>query len=258
MSEIVKNVSSGGRGKHGKECFGDRGSSKGVRLWDRKNTISGSLLHLDAAATIRAAAPWQAVRRGGPAACNAGPLLILPEDYRLKRKTSRTRAGILFVVDASRSQGAKRRLSFAKGAVSSLLAQAYCTRDEVGLIAFGNSRADVLLPLTRSVEYAVKHLNRLSAAGNTPVAMGLRRALEVLEAEKKHSDDFRPFLLLLTDGKANYDILPGDPFSHALATASRIREAQIPALVIDTESGPFNMGLAEKLAEAMGGAYWRL
>lgn len=245
----------GGRGKHGEDRSGSQGHSRGMNLWDGHQRLSEGPVRLDAAATIRAAAPWQIIRQSGQ---DGTPLCILPEDYRLKRGSSKTRAGILFAVDASRSQGADRRLSFAKGAVLSLLSQAYCTRDEVGLIAFGNGRADILLPFTRSVEYAVKHLSRLSAAGNTPIAMGLRRALEVFETEKKHSDTFHPFLILLTDGKANYDIFPGDPFSHALAAAACIKESQIPALVIDTESGYFSMGLAGKLAEAMGGAYRKL
>lgn len=233
LSDMLKDIKKGGRGAHGRK----------TPLKDRPG--------LDVAATIRAASPWQAVRREDP----QDMLCILPEDYRRKHRTARTHAGILFVVDASRSQGADHRLSFAKGAVLSLLSQAYCTRDEVGLIAFGNGRADVLLPLTRSVEYAVKHLSRLPAAGNTPVAMGLRRALEIFELERKRSCDFRPFLILLTDGKANYDTLPGDPFAHAMEAAARIKEAQIPSLVIDTERGHFSMGLAGMLSEAMGGAY---
>lgn len=269
-------MSGGDGGKHGRTRRGEKGRAKGVRLWDGHEKLSGGEVRLDAAATVRAAAPYQKLRReagnrAGALSANmsapdglsadAGPdpgLLILPGDYRLRRISARTRAGILFVVDASRSQGADRRLSFAKGAVLSLLAQAYCTRDQVGLIAFGGSRADVLLPLTRSVEYAVKHLEHLSASGNTPVAMGLRRALELLETEKKHSGDFRPFLILLTDGKANFDALPGDPYSHALTAAGRIRKARIPALVVDTETGCFSLGLAKKLAQEMGGEYRKL
>lgn len=259
LADILKDMKEGGRGAHGKDHSGIQGRSRGAYLWDGQGRLSGRWAELDTAATLRAASPKQIARRESLSGKNLqNALCILPEDYRLKLRTGKTRAGILFVVDASRSQGADRRLSFAKGAVLSLLSQAYCTRDEVGLIAFGNGRADVLLPLTRSVEYAAKHLNSLPAAGNTPIAMGLRKALEVFTLEKKRSGSFRPFLILLTDGKANYDILPGDPFSRAVEAAVRIKEAQIPALVIDTERGYFSMGLAGKLSEAMGGAYKKL
>ncbi len=252
MSFGRRNQSSSG--KHGVQRKVTQGRCTGSRMAD-----IGDMSQIAFAATLRAAAPWQNSRLKAEAEKEAGKpgehIVIRREDYRVKKISAGNQAGILFVVDASRSQGAQKRLAFAKGAVLSLIAQAYTTRDKTGLITFGNSTCEVLLPLTRSVEYAARRLEQIPAAGNTPLAMGLRKAMEVFEAERKRFGDFKPFLILLTDGKANFDTEPGVPFELALAAASQIYRAGIPSLVIDTEHGFFSLGLAEKIAEALHGEY---
>ena len=66
---------------------------------------------------------------------------IMPEDLRMKRYRNKKHSTVLFVVDASRSQGANKRLAFAKSAVMAMLEKAYCDRDRVGLILFGDKHA---------------------------------------------------------------------------------------------------------------------
>lgn len=179
-------------------------------------------------------------------------------DLRKKERREKKELAILFAVDASRSQGAKHRLAYAKGTVLSLLEQAYVLRAKVGLITFGDSQSRLVLPLTKSVELARKNLISLPAAGNTPVGMGLRLSGKIFLAEKKKHPDIQPLLILLTDGKANFDELPGNPFELAMNEARTLKKEGIPSIIIDTERGFFNMGLAEKLADAMQGIYLKM
>lgn len=162
------------------------------------------------------------------------------------------------MVDASRSQGVKKRLAFAKGAVLSLLSQAYISRDKVGMIIFYDKKCEFAVPMTKSVDFAAACLQNLPASGNTPLGMGLRKAIEVFELEKKRSGDFTPLLILLTDGKANFDTEEGNPAELAIKAAKQIKKAEIPALVIDTEKSIFSLGLAKKIADAMNAKYLSL
>lgn len=178
-----------------------------------------------------------------------------PGNIRLKRFRQRHRAAILFVVDASRSQGARDRLAFVKGAVLTILARAYCDRDRVGVIVFGDRKAQTVLPYTKSVDLAAKRMEEMKAKGNTPLGMGIREALRLQKQDqKKHPEDLH-LTVVLTDGKCNYDVLPGKPLLLAMAAAEQLGKEAAGALVVDTEKGVFSMGLAKKLAEATGGEY---
>lgn len=182
-------------------------------------------------------------------------LHLNPGNIRLKRFRQRHRAAILFVVDASRSQGARDRLAFVKGAVLTILARAYCDRDRVGVIVFGDRKAQTVLPYTKSVDLAAKRMEEMKAKGNTPLGMGIREALRLQKQDqKKHPEDLH-LTVVLTDGKCNYDVLPGKPLLLAMAAAEQLGKEAAGTLVVDTEKGVFSMGLAKKLAEATGGEY---
>ncbi|MDO4792593.1 MAG: VWA domain-containing protein [Filifactor alocis] len=161
-------------------------------------------------------------------------------------------------MDTSRSQGIERRLSFAKGAVLALLSQAYISRDKVGVLLFYDQTCELILPFTKSANYASKCLQDIPAFGKTPLGPGLRKAMEVFRVEKTKDADLRPLLILLTDGKATYDDLPGPPIQLALEAAKEVKASGIPTLVIDTEGGVFSIGLAQKLAEEMDAVYAKL
>lgn len=179
-------------------------------------------------------------------------------DLRLKRFRRKNKVSILFLVDASRSQGAKERLSFAKSAVLSILRRAYSDRDRAGMVVFGNRKAELILPFTRSVDFAARPMEELKARGNTPLAMGIRKALKVLEAEKRKNPEETGILVMLTDGKANFDTREGKPWSLALKAAEELKRKGVPVLVIDTENSVFGMGLARQLSDAAGGKYVKL
>lgn len=177
------------------------------------------------------------------------PLCIAAEDLCEKELTKKRVYRLLFVVDVSRSVGAKERLAFAKGAVMSLLGQAYRKRDKVGMVVFGDGQAQLILPFTKSVDLAAERLRELKAKGNSPVGMGIREALKVVRAEKRKHPQDPCLLILLTDGKCNYDVQEGKPMEQAKKAARQISREQIPALVIDCDRSVFGMGLAKELAK---------
>jgi magnesium chelatase subunit D len=203
-------------------------------------------------ATLRAAAPKRRQRQG------EGDLAIHPIDLREKVRESRAGSLVLFAVDASGSMGARDRMVATKGAIMSLLLDAYQKRDRVGLVSFRGHEATVLLPPTGSVELAQKYLADMRTGGRTPLAAGLAKAYELLMRHRQRDREMPAFLVVLTDGRANANTGHGDPVSEGLRHAAALRTAGIPSLVIDTEQGALRLGLARRLAEALGGVCWRL
>jgi magnesium chelatase subunit D len=206
----------------------------------------GALTKLHLAATVQAAAPHQRARgRSGRG------LVVRRDDLRQATREGREGNLVLFVVDASGSMAARQRMAAVKGAVLSLLLDAYQRRDKVGLITFRGKDAEVALPPTSSVDAAAARLELLPTGGRTPVAAGLLKAHEVLRVERLRDPSRRPLLVVVTDGRAT-----GGPDPVALATrAARLHEAEgIASVVVDCESGPVRLGLAGGLARDLGGS----
>ena len=180
---------------------------------------------------------------------------IRKEDLRFKRAYPVLRADILFVLDVSRSAGFEKRLSFVKSAVMALLTKAYQDRDRVGILTFGDKKSELALPFTRSVEEAAAVLELQKAQGNTPLAMAIRKATVILKKDQERSSGTIPMMILLTDGKANFDEAGKDPYQQALAAASEFSRGAFQALVVDTDSGAFSMGLAREIANRMQAYY---
>jgi magnesium chelatase subunit D len=207
---------------------------------------------LDLVATLRAAAPWQTIRRR--ATGKHGLLELRPDDIRLKQAQERSDRVLIFTVDASGSS-ALARLAEAKGAVELLLAQAYARRDHVALIAFRGSGAEVLLPPTRSLVQTKRRLAALPGGGATPMASGLAAALEL--AVQARARGMTPTVALLTDGRPNVgrDGQPGRAKAEedAEGLARLIRANGFPALVVDTGNRPTPW--LEALARQMDAAF---
>ncbi|MFE7390836.1 putative cobaltochelatase [Streptomyces sp. NPDC057582] len=205
----------------------------------------GALTKLHLAATVQAAAPHQRARgRSGRG------LVVRRDDLRQATREGREGNLVLFVVDASGSMAARQRMGAVKGAVLSLLLDAYQRRDKVGLITFRGRGADVALPPTSSVDAAAARLETLPTGGRTPLAAGLLKAHDVLRVERLRDPSRRPLLVVVTDGRAT-----GGPEPVALAArAARLHEAEGTAsVVVDCESGVVRLGLAGSLARDLGG-----
>ncbi len=211
-------------------------------------------------ATIRAAAVNQKNRPKGSLAVN-----IQPEDIREKIREHKSRAVLIFTVDASGSMGT-RLMSETKGAILSLLLEAYQNRDKVSLIAFKDDRAEVLLTPTSSIELARKKLRDLPAGGKTPLAAGMIRGYELARSGIRRDRKTLPILILVSDGKANVGASTrisysmeraGRIYDEVFAVARTIHNDQlVQSLVINTEQETMGgFGMAERIAEHMGARY---
>ena len=219
----------------------------------RTSLPPGILTDLAFDATLRAAAPFQSTRPRGRCA-----ITIHKDDLRQKVREKRIGNVFLFVVDASGSMGARERMRAVKGAVFAMLQDAYQKRDQVAMIAFRRATAEVLLPVTRSVDLAQKCLALLPTGGKTPLAEGLDQALILLQTLKRRDKNVRPVLVLVTDGRANSASNGKDAVGDALAMAKKIAVAGVPAVVIDTETDFISLGVAQKVAVEMGATYYHL
>lgn len=165
---------------------------------------------------------------------------------------------ILFVVDASGSMGAQERMSATKGAVLSLLMDAYQKRDRIGLIAFKGQSAELLLPPTSSVELANKYLKELPTGGKTPLPHGLSKGYEIIQSEIKCEPDTCPFIILISDGKANVSMQGRSAMEETKRIASQFKMDGIQSTVIDTETGAIKFGFARQISDALGAKYLKL
>ncbi|MEU1895933.1 putative cobaltochelatase [Streptomyces pristinaespiralis] len=208
----------------------------------------GALTKLHLAATVQAAAPHQRARgRSGPG------LVVRRDDMRQATREGREGNLVLFVVDASGSMAARKRMGAVKGAVLSLLLDAYQRRDKVGLITFRGKGAELALPPTSSVDAAAARLESLPTGGRTPLAQGLLKAQDVLRVERLRDPSRRPLMVVVTDGRATA-AGSKDAFPTALR-AARLHAAEgTAAVVVDCEAGPVRLGLAGTLARELGGS----
>lgn len=204
-------------------------------------------------ATLRAAAPFQSVREN-----NGNAIIIHSSDFRKKIREKKIGNLVLFIVDASGSMGAQQRMVASKGAVLSMLLDAYQKRDKVGLIAFKGESAELLLPPTSSVELAQKHLQEMPTGGKTPLSHGLMKGYETIQAELRRDPDTCPFMVLISDGRANVSMNGESPFQETISIASLFRDQGIQSAVIDTESSMIKFGLAQEVSNALGARYLAL
>jgi magnesium chelatase subunit D len=229
-------------------------------------------LHLPA--TVRAAAlrgpravgpgsaASSAARRATPLlrpapAAGATPLLRpTPADLREAVREGREGNLVLFVVDASGSMAARQRMRAVKGAVLSLLLDAYQRRDKVGLVTFRGAGAELALPPTSSVEAAARRLTSLATGGRTPLAAGLARAARVLAAERLRDPRRRALLVVVTDGRATSGSDADLARAAAMLTGTGL--AGTASVVVDCEASVLRLGLADRLAARLGATVFRL
>lgn len=204
-------------------------------------------------ATFRAAAPFQHRRDRSKVA-----LALRKSDLREKVRVRRSANLVLFVVDASWSMAVSERMEATKGAILSLLTDAYQRRDRVGLIVFNKNESRLVLPPTNSVQLARKALRDINIGGKTPLSAGLMMAYNVIRREAYTHPDVIPLLILLTDGAGNVSMSDLPPQEEAHRIADLIRDSAYRSVVINMEHPAFDQGLAQGLARRMNAPCHRL
>ena len=231
---------------------GSRGSTEGRRGRHVASVPTDSPRgeRIDVIASLRIAARWQRLRPRG-----RRPVEIRVGDLRVKRYRSKAGALFIFAVDASGSM-ALNRMRQAKGAVHSLLGQAYVNRDKVALMSFRGQGADLLLPPTNSVELLRRAVDQLPTGGGTPIAATLVSSLGLAEQARRRGMH-NIILVLLTDGRANVGLRSdrAGVEEELRQVAAGIARSGIRSLVVDTQRNFLSHGNAGKLAGWLGGQY---
>ena len=155
--------------------------------------------------------------------------------------------------------GAMKRMKETKNAILSLLMDSYQKHDEVSMITFAGTRAEIILPFTRSVLLAKRELQLIPTIGKTPLALGLNKALEYFKIHRLKNKDMIPLLFLITDGRTNHgSVFFDEPIKDALFISKKIKNANIYSVVIDTESGFVKLALAEEIAKNLNARYYQI
>jgi magnesium chelatase subunit D len=183
---------------------------------------------------------------------------IQKSDLQRKVRVKKAANLILFVVDASWSMAVAERMAATKGAILSLLTDAYQRRDRVGLVVFQKNRATLILPPTNSVQLAQRALADIPVGGKTPLSAGLLLAQEVIQKERTVHPDVNPLIILLTDGAGNVSITRLPPQEESNRLADRIASDEIRSVVINMEHAAFDQGLAQNLADHLKGPCYTL
>ncbi len=194
-------------------------------------------------------APPPRTRRSAANSASGWPLPSSTSDFQRKMRVKKAANLVLFVVDASWSMAVAERMSATKGAILSLLTDAYQRRDRVGLVVFQKNRATLILPPTNSVQLAQRALADIPVGGKTPLSAGLFMAYEVIQRERILHPDVNPLIILLTDGAGNVSMTNLPPQEESNRLAEQIASDNIRSVVINMEHAAFDQGLAQSLAD---------
>ena len=244
------------KGSAGKAGAALKSSLRGRPIGARPGKPGGGA-RLNVIETLRAAAPWQSLRRAASGKPTSARIAVRRDDFRVTRFKARTETTAIFLVDASGSS-ALNRLAEVKGAVELLLADCYVRRDSVAVMAFRGRGAELLLPPTRSLVRAKRSLAAMPGGGGTPLASGIDAAFALADVVKRRGQT--PVVILLTDGQANVsrDGVGGRAKAgeDALEAARRARSTGITCLLLD--SAPRPQAQSRSIAAEMGARYLAL
>ena len=243
-----KRMTSGGCGRRNKTV-----SSTRIGRYIRYRIPKGKVTDVAFDATLRSAAPYQNSRERGDLFIS-----IKREDIREKVREKRVGSTIIFLVDASGSMGVERRMVEAKGAILSLLKDAYQNRDSVGMMTFRGNNAEMILSPTRSIDLAYKKLGDIKVGGKTPLALGIKSSVDLIRGLKAKKSDIQPILIIISDGRGNVPLTEKNLIEEIQGISIDASREKIKFMVIDTETGFLKLELAKKMAENLNATYFKL
>ncbi len=221
----------------------------GITRGSRIMRSDEGLADLSIVGTLRAAAPHQVARH------RKGSLLISRDDFRLKRRSSKSGLAMMMIVDSSASMRTNDRMSVTKGIMEALLQDLYLRRDKLGIITFRHTDAELVMPLSQNIRDAMAGIEQLPVGGRTPLAAGLDLGLRLLTQEKRKNPDSIPVMLVFSDGRPNVSCFGGDPLDETLFYANEVRAQGIQAILVDTEFNPMATGYGYEIAQRMAATY---
>ncbi|MCK9323352.1 MAG: VWA domain-containing protein, partial [Candidatus Methanomethylophilaceae archaeon] len=203
-------------------------------------------------ATIRNAAMKQKNRSGDVS------IIIEPEDIMEKIRVRKSENLIVFVVDASGSMGAEQRMTTVKGAILSLLTDAYQKRDKICLITFRGDESTIIVPPTNNIDFAKAQMKNIPTGGKTPLGDGLTVAYDLIKKEMNRDHKIKPIMVIISDGRGNSSISGINPQEEISYISTRIVKEKICSIVLDSESGFVVLGFAKRLADMLNAKYMKL
>ncbi len=243
LNETRQQYSKKSSGKRSRILSNDRRGS-----YFKARPVKDELTDLALDATLRAGALHQRSRRKS---ADTTRFILKRQDLMQKVRSKRSSNLLLFLLDLSWSMAVQQRMDATRGAILSLLTDAYQHRDRVGLITFQKQSAALVLPPTYSVMLAERSMKKVKVGGKTPLAAGLWKAYEVLSREKRLHPDLNMLLIVLTDGAGNVAIGSGEPMAEAKTIAEKIAAEGYRSIVIDLDQSTFDQGLADVLARQL-------
>lgn len=198
------------------------------------------------------------IRRAAIRCFQENLLNIEKHDLMKKHLTGKAGSSILFVVDASGSMGVEELMKNTKNLLLGLLHDAYQKRERTGMIVFRGTKANTVLPFTKSISVAKSCLKEIKTGGKTPLSSAIKKAIEELIIEKKKHKNNEQIVLFFTDGRANISLTEQDPFEEAVAYAKKLSSLKCKIFVIDTDPTWISYPYAKDLAHQICARYYKL
>ncbi|HPV14047.1 MAG TPA: VWA domain-containing protein [Candidatus Cloacimonadota bacterium] len=161
---------------------------------------------------------------------------IAERHFRYPVYQSKQSFNIMLVLDISNS--VKWILKYMEKIISVLTAQASASKDKLGLIIFQDDRARIMHHPTINVRHVIGTINTLVPKGKTPLADGLKMALQTLEHSRFQVTGMSNAIVLLSDCfpepiTGEYEDQLDEPAcQNILSVCDKIAAAKIKFLII--------------------------
>lgn len=213
-------------------------------------------------ATLRQALPWQHLR-GRQA---ESPLQIHAQDWRDKKRQHSLSVAHVLVIDASGSMGGSQRLHLGQALFQELLDTAYPHKERVALLVFTQEALKIQVALGSRWNQAQETMKDLSCRGRSPLHHMINACADYAQNIDKQHHEGMPNWIILSDFRPNFSkkhkqVLGSQresPIEALLQSCRNFAKIAHPKIILDAETGPLRLGLAQQAAQAMKAQYFHL